>query len=343
MLRRRLPAVVVPLILWIAGAVPAVSQVTVTAANPSAAAPGSINLMVTVSGSGFKKGAKAQFFLSGTTNPGDITVTGTAFSSTNQVVATITVSSTATNASYDIQVTNTNGSSGKGTELFGVNSSATGSCTSQNPPVNIVFAPGSGGLHLIYGDSDFGSGPNTYNDPNDPEFNGGTLYTGGVFNVCSSSLDLTLNLNTSSRFINASFFQQITPPDPSAINVSNHTYPITFFNLRNAYALQTVGDTLNTCWFNSVQYNNNQNFSLRFESASTDPTTCPNPAMYNTGGDTSVVQITHPDACTWLVHPLPDSSGYDRGGLVETLKKQTVTGGQYNLPFAMKVTLSTCP
>ncbi len=321
----------------------AAAQVSVTAANPSSAAPGTVNLNVTISGSGFKKGAKAQFFITGTTNPGDVVVNSTAFSSTNQVVANINVSSTATNANYDIAVMNTNGSSGKGTELFGVNGTANGSCTSQNPAVNVVLAPGSNGLHLIYGDSDFGSGANTYYNANDQEFNGGSIYS-GVFNVCSSSLDLTVNLNTTSRFVNASFFQQVAPSAPSAVSVFNHTYPITFFNLRNAYVLQAVGGTYNTCLFNSVQYTNSESFALRFESATTDATVCPSSAIYNTGGDTSVVQITHPDSCTWLVHPLLDSSGqYYRAGLAETIKKQTLSGGQYNLPFAMKVTLATCP
>ena len=114
------------------------AQVTVTAANPSAAAPGTVNLNVTISGSGFKKGAKTQFFLTGTTNPGDVVVNGTSVSSSSQVVANISVASTAANASYDINVTNTNGSSGKGTELFGVNNTTTNgvnsNCTTTGTP-----------------------------------------------------------------------------------------------------------------------------------------------------------------------------------------------------------------
>lgn len=227
---------------------------------------------------------------------------------------------------------------------------ASGSCTSQNPSVNIVLAPGNSGQHLIYGDSDFTSGSNTYNNPNDPEFNGGTIYTGGVFNVCSGSNDLTLNLNTSARLINASFTQQLAPAAPGAISVANNTYPIGFFNVRDAYSLQTVGGSFNTCFFNSVDYNNNTTFNLRFENSTTmtNPATCGDATgiagAVNAGGDTSIVQVTHPDSCTWIVQPLLDSTGlYYRGGLAETIKKQTVAGGQYNLPFAMKVVLSSCP
>lgn len=98
----------------------AAAQITVSAANPSVAPPGSVNLSVAVSGSGFKKGAKIKFLLSGTTSTGDVTVNGSTFVSSTQVNATITVASTAVDASYDIMVTNTDGRSGKGTELFAI-------------------------------------------------------------------------------------------------------------------------------------------------------------------------------------------------------------------------------
>jgi len=102
---------------------PTHAQVTVTAASPSAVTPGITNVQVTISGTHFKRGAKASFVLSGTNNPGDVTVSGTGFVSSSDVAATISVSSTASNNTYDIIVTNTDGSSGKGTELFAVNKS----------------------------------------------------------------------------------------------------------------------------------------------------------------------------------------------------------------------------
>jgi hypothetical protein len=134
---KRLLTVVLSAVIFLAAVPSLLAQVTVTAANPSTAAPGTVNLNVTISGSGFKRGAKTQFFLSGTTNPGDVVVNSTTFTSSSQVVATINVSSTATDASYDIQVQNANGSSGKGTELFGVNS--TSQNTSQVPLVRAAF------------------------------------------------------------------------------------------------------------------------------------------------------------------------------------------------------------
>ena len=330
-------------------AMPSWAQIQVSSANPSAAAQGTINLNVTVSGNGFKKGAKAQWFVSGTTNPGGVTVNSTTFNGSTQLTANITVSSSAVLSGYDIQVMNSDGRTGVGTELFTVNSTNSGSCTSQNPAVNVVFAPGNSGQRLIYGDSDNGSTSQTYNNPNDAEFNGGTVYSGGVFNVCSGSNDLTLNLNSTPRFINTSFFQLLSSPQAGAVDVTNQTYPMVFLNLRNAYSLQTVGGGLNTCLFSDVNYTNSTTFHVRFESTSLygpQGTTCPNDAVgqaANYGGSTSVIAVTHPDSCTWLVHPVADSSGYSRGGLVETIHKQTLSGGQYNLPFAMKVVLASCP
>ena len=115
------------------------AQVSVTAANPSTAVGGTVNLNVTISGSGFKKGAKSQFFKTGTTDPGDVVVNSTTFNSSSQVVANISVSSTASTSNYDIQVMNANGSSGKGTELFGVQSGTgtngvNGNCTTTGTP-----------------------------------------------------------------------------------------------------------------------------------------------------------------------------------------------------------------
>ena len=112
----------------------AAAQITVNLATPNNAVPGTVALNVVVNGSGFKKGAKAQWFVTGTTNPGGVTVNSTAFNNSGQLTANITVSSTATLANFDIQVVNWDGRTGKGTELFAVvasGSGPTGSCTAQ--------------------------------------------------------------------------------------------------------------------------------------------------------------------------------------------------------------------
>ena len=116
----RIAVFLVPFLL-LAAAVPATAQISVTATTPNSAAQGTVNLNVTVSGSGFKKGAKAQWFVSGsTTNPGGVTVNSTAFSNSNTLVANITVAADAVISGFDVVVTNADGRTGKGTELFAV-------------------------------------------------------------------------------------------------------------------------------------------------------------------------------------------------------------------------------
>ena len=60
------------ILISLANSAPA--QVSVTSALPNSTTQGTINLDVTVGGKGFKAGAKAQWFISGTTNPGGVTV-----------------------------------------------------------------------------------------------------------------------------------------------------------------------------------------------------------------------------------------------------------------------------
>src|SRR5215469_15167158 len=93
------------------------AQIQVNSTNPNSAAQGTINLNVTVNGNGFKKGAKAQWFVTGTTNPGGVTVNSTTFNSSTQLTANVTVSSIATVSGFDVKVTNADGRTGKGTDL----------------------------------------------------------------------------------------------------------------------------------------------------------------------------------------------------------------------------------
>lgn len=109
------------------------AQIQVKSSTPNSAAQGTLNLNVTVIGSGFKNGARAQWFVTGTTDSGGVTVNSTNFVSSTQLTANITVASTATISGYDVQVRNSDGRTGKGTDLFAViqssNSSTTSSCS----------------------------------------------------------------------------------------------------------------------------------------------------------------------------------------------------------------------
>ena len=109
------------LALWVAPTGVASAQVKVTAATPASAYQGTIALDVVVSGSGFNNSAKVEYFVSGTTNPGGITVRSVKYTSASELVTTIEVSSTADPANFDIVVTLDSGRKGKGTTLFKVN------------------------------------------------------------------------------------------------------------------------------------------------------------------------------------------------------------------------------
>jgi len=112
----------------------ALAQVKVTAATPASAYQGTIALEVVVSGSGFDPSAKVQYFVTGTTNPGGITVRNVVFRSSKELVTTIDVTDMAALAFFDIQVTLDSGRKGKGTTLFSVKSRSTSTDTyySQN-------------------------------------------------------------------------------------------------------------------------------------------------------------------------------------------------------------------
>ena len=80
----------------IAVALPLAAQtISVTAANPNTAAQGTLNLNVTISGKGFKNGARSDFFVHQTTDTGGIVVHSTGFVNSSTLVANIDVAETA--------------------------------------------------------------------------------------------------------------------------------------------------------------------------------------------------------------------------------------------------------
>jgi len=116
-------------------------QIQVTAATPSSAAQGTVNLNVKVTGKGFKNGASARFFVTATTDTGGVTVNSTTFVSSTELTANITVSDTAALANFDVQVLAADGRGGKGTELFAVvakSAASAGTCT------NLALSPDEG-------------------------------------------------------------------------------------------------------------------------------------------------------------------------------------------------------
>ena len=120
---------------------PATAQIQVDSANPSAAPQGTINLDIAITGNGFQKGAKAQWFVTGTTNPGGVTVNSTTFKGSTQLTANITVAPDAVISGFDILVTNANGRTGKGTDKFAV--------TLKGTPIGCTTSGTPGGFTLV--------------------------------------------------------------------------------------------------------------------------------------------------------------------------------------------------
>lgn len=121
-LSQRAARVVGVLVCWAISAQLATAQppVTVSAADPSVGEQETMGLIVKVTGKNFSAGARADFFRSGTSDPAGITVRATRYVSATEVEATLDISAGAALSLFDIRVTNTNGRSGKGSDLFQV-------------------------------------------------------------------------------------------------------------------------------------------------------------------------------------------------------------------------------
>ena len=110
------------------------AQVQVNSTSPNAAPQATTSLNVTINGNGFKKGAVAKWFVTGTTNPGGVTVNSTTFNTSTQLTANITIASDANISGFDVQVTSA-GRTGKGTDLFAVTAKGTPvGCTTTGTP-----------------------------------------------------------------------------------------------------------------------------------------------------------------------------------------------------------------
>ena len=127
------------------------AQVKVTAATPSSTYQGTVSLDVVVNGNGFDNTAKVQFLVSGTTNPGGVTVKKVVFHNSGEVVATIDVADTANIAKFDIVVALDSGRKGKGTTLFAVQSKTSDPCAVAGLEFPaFVYVKGSGTTQQVF-------------------------------------------------------------------------------------------------------------------------------------------------------------------------------------------------
>lgn len=116
---------------------PAFGQaIKVTSAVPDTTEQGVVGLVVAIAGDNFASGAKVNFYVTGTKNPGGIAVKSVKFKDAKNLEATIDVAADAqTELKFDIEV-RCNGRTGKGTELFKVSVKTTGG--DLTPPGTII-------------------------------------------------------------------------------------------------------------------------------------------------------------------------------------------------------------
>ena len=294
--------VVGSLVFWSTPSSHAQGGVQVTAADPPATEQGTINLNVRVTGKGFKSGAKAKWFVTGSTDTGGVTVNSTTFVSSTELSANITVADGATIANYDIQVLNSDGRGGKGTELFAVTAKGQSSCGTDVTNLSIS----------IYKYTD-ATNTTTYNmQPDQTNSDGSPVpYVSGKvrsdqidgrFQIGNCTYDLTLNLNWSKRYFIWKF--------------PNGTSNSTFFNI------DRVGDVpitdggasfLNWCSTATDNYagcgvDGNGYFVRRSMGSGTDFgrhrfNYSPIDNQFPTAAGTAYVKIYHSDAITWTIMP----------------------------------------
>jgi len=339
-------------LLNLSGSISAVQgQVQVTAADPPSTAQGTINLNVKVTGKGFKNGAKAKWFVTGTTDPGGVTVNSTAFVSSTELTANIAVSDTAVIANFDIQVLNSDGRGGKGTELFAVTANGNkpaASCGTDVTNLSISVFKYTDATNT----TTYNLWPDLTNSDGSPvpyvsgKSKGQTI--DGVFQIDNCSYDLTLNLYFSRRFMTYKF------PGGSPLGTSAD---FTFFNMdRVGNVPITDGGSTFLNWCNTATDNyggcgidangyfvkrsygsgqmDQQNlYHLRFAYSPIDN-------VNQIAAGTAYIKVYHMDANTWMimpeqVSPPPSVTGTD-GEWSVLLYNGTVAGYQ-KTPFKILV------
>lgn len=318
-------------------------QVQVTAADPPSAAQGTVNLNVKVNGKGFKKGATAKWFVTGTTDTGGVTVNSTTFVSSGELTANITVSDTAAIANFDIAVANPDGRGGKGTELFRVTEKG-----NQLQDIGVIASfvycapPGSDPeSQAVYAAC---LQQNRVRNDLDREYVNGQEGVDAYFRIDSGSNDFTLNLLTlPNRRIVIDLFD-LTPESSGQAVPAWRSTPQNakvFFNVRRAYLAKTFCGGSYPCDMVTVMSStinvsgDNATYYLQWHPESSRPANSPE--------ITSRVNVRY-DVIdrveTWTITPLPNlNSARIVAGVTKAIKNRQEAAGQYLVPFALTVRL----
>jgi len=313
------------------------AQITVTSAAPNNAPQGTLNLNVTVGGSGFKKDAQATWYVSGSgTDTGGVVVNSTTFNSSSQLTANITVPETATASHYDIHVSSA-GRTGVGSDLFTVNPEEVTSYLYDTDATGTNTTFQSDGISLV-------SGATTYN--NTPI----SCTTSGHPPCTIESLlpnDWYLGLNgQTSRMVRLTFHALNGSPDESALDgyYPAHMATRCYDAANNWMSIPTTippGTSNNRC---SLRIDHWSASSTQYLWIMTpDPSMAPGPA---TGWSTvSCTSGTGTQTCdAWTITPtpanlLPNPSLANVGNLYIVAKSGKLTlVGQYLLTFNIALT-----
>jgi hypothetical protein len=323
--------------------VEAQAPVQVAAADPPAAAQGTVNLNVKITGKGFKKGAAAKFLVSGTNDTGGVTVNSTSFVSASELTANIDVTDAAAIANFDIAVLNSDGRGGKGTELFVVTARGANKTTDIGLNVRFVYCVPAGSDATSQAAYAACVQQNRVRNDVDRDYANGLEGVGAVFNIVSGTNDLTINLNTSTRRLVLDLYD-LLPASSGQMFPSWHSTPQNarwFFNVRQAYLAKTfcggghpcdmISDMTSSC---DVTVDN-ATYYLQWKPDSTKPVNSPE--------TTSRVNV-HYDVINgvevWTVTPLPNSNSQRIvAGLARQLNSKGKTmsepAGQYLAPFTL--------
>ena len=331
-------------------------QVAVTAADPMSATQGTVNLNVKVTGKGFKNGAKAKWLVTGTTDPGGVTVNSTTFVSGSELTANITVDDAATVANFDIAVTNADGRGGKGTELFVVTQKPNQQTSCGTDITNLSIS--------IYKYTD-ATNTTTYNlqpDLTNPDgspvpYVSSSKVKGKAidarFQISNCSYDLTLGMSTG-RYFTWKF------PNGSIVGTSQNS---TSFNIDRVGSVPvTDGGAAFLTWCSSGADNYagcgvdnggyfvrrsmgsailNFAYGVRFNYSTIDN-------VQTMAAGTAHVKVYHPNASTWIIMPEqvpppsavtdPNATAGEWSVLLDRSTIPDTVAGYQKMPFKMVVT-----
>jgi hypothetical protein len=208
----------------------ATTDMTVSAATPDSATQDT-TLDVTISGSGFVAGTSAVWSLGGVQDPLQVRTNSTRFVSSRQLIANITISSTATVAKWDVVVSAAGKKGGVGTEAFAIKARGNFSVPAVSLSVTVSDKDAAGNSFNIQSDGK-GSYVDGLQDVQAVLDNNGTF----AFN--------TTTRRTATRWVNYNFNNPVDPSNtyrPSPSNLANYHFATRASAFGSSVPIQYLG------------------------------------------------------------------------------------------------------